>query len=309
MIFGIVFAVIALISVIVLIGGYISYRLAFRASDERLLDPYLDIDHDPEYEDVRRELISFLVSRPCEEIRIKSRDGLTLFARYYHVKDGAPLEIQVHGYRSISRRDFSASGRESISEEYNLLLIDQRAHGESDGQVISFGIKERFDVIDWVKYAENRFGKDTKIILLGISMGAATVLMAAGEDLPDSVKGVIADCPYSSPIDIICRVGKRMHIPAFVTRIIAPIGARVYGGFSLYESSPVSAVSRAKVPILLIHGEADNFVPLYMSREIAAKNPEIRLLTFPLARHGFSFLVDTDRYRIAVREFIAEAIS
>ncbi len=298
-------AVAIIILLVVFLGGYAAYRLAFRYYPRKDEDIFATLSRHPEFEEVRRKYIENMLSLPFEEVRIKSRDGLVLYARYYHVMDGAPLEIQFHGYKSMSRRDFSASGTECFSAGYNLLLVDQRAHGMSEGHIISFGIKERFDCIDWVKYARERFGANQKIILYGISMGAATVLMAAGEsELPENVVGVVADCPYSSPIDIIAHVAKKLHIPSPVTRIIAPIGAKLYGGFSLFESSPQKAVKEARVPILLIHGDADKFVPHYMSERIAMANKNIRFISIAGAGHGFGYLVDTKKYTDEVNSFV-----
>ena len=294
----------ALLFAMLLVGAYLAYRMAFSYRGDPNADPYSTLSHHPEFEDRRRAYVDKIVSLPYESVRITSRDGLSLFARYYHVRDGAPLEIQFHGYKSIAVRDFSASGEGCYRDGYNLLLVDQRAHGNSEGRVISFGIKERFDCLDWIDYAVERFGREQKIILYGISMGAATVLMAAGESLPDNVVGVIADCPYSSPIDIIARVARRMHIPVPITKIIAPLGARLFGGFSLSECTPLEAIERAQVPVLLFHGEADSFVPCEMSRKIAAKNKDVRFVTVPEAGHGFSYLVDTEGYIRELHDFV-----
>lgn len=299
-----------LVLILLLAGGYAAFRLAFFHRPNKDEDIFSTLHKHPEFADVRRGYIEHFLSIPCEEVEITSRDGLRLFGRYYHVSDGAPLEIQVHGYKSISRRDFSASGAECFKAGYNLLLVDQRAHGMSEGRVISFGIKERFDCIDWVKYARERFGNEQKIALYGISMGAASVLMAAGEEeLSGKVACVIADCPYSSPIDIIVRVARRLCIPGWITKILAPIGARIYGGFNLLETSPKAAVKKAAMPILLLHGKADNFVPYEMSEMIAAENKNIRLVGFEGAGHGFSFLVDSDGYLSEVNSFIERAFS
>ena len=294
-----------LLFLLLLVGAYLAYRMAFSYRGDQNPDPYSTLSHHPEFEERRRAYVDKIIPLPYESVRITSRDGLSLFARYYHVRDGAPLEIQFHGYKSIAVRDFSASGEGCYRDGYNLLLVDQRAHGNSEGRVISFGIKERFDCLDWIDYAVERFGREQKIILYGISMGAATVLMAAGESLPDSVVGVIADCPYSSPIDIIARVARRMHIPVPITRIIAPLGARIFGGFSLLECTPLEAVKRARVPVLLFHGEADSFVPCEMSRRIAENNKDVKFVTVPDACHGFSYLVDTEGYIRELHEFVA----
>lgn len=229
---------------------------------------------------------------------------MTLSGRYYHVADGAPLDIAFHGYRSSGLTDFCGGAELSREMGHNLLLVDQRAHGRSQGRTISFGIRERYDVLSWVEYALDRFGQDTKILLYGISMGASTVLMASELSLPGNVKGIVADCPYSSPARIIMSVARRMRIPAGVAAVFSWVGARVFGGFDLRETDPVRAVRQAAVPILLIHGESDGFVPCDMSAEIQRSNPrKVYRCTFPGADHGISFLVDRPRYRQIVRDF------
>ncbi len=303
-------AVMAFILSLFVFFSYYAYKKAFFADRTKKRDPYKGIDkrgYKP-YEARMRAFIDNIISLPYEKVEITSRDGLKLSGRYYHVKDGAPLEIQCHGYRSTPLRDFAASGVECFRRQYNLLLIDHRAHGESEGKTITFGIKERFDVIDWVKYAIDRFGAEAKIILYGISMGGATVLMAAGEELPENVKGIIADSPYSSPIDIIARVGGESGIPAPLVKLFAIMGARIFGGFSLTESSPVSAVKKAKVPILLVHGEADTLVPYYMCDKIHTANPSTVLKKFPGADHAVSYLCDTEGYLALADGFVDEVL-
>ena len=135
-------------------------------------------------------------------------------------------------------------------------------------------------------------------------MGAATVLMASELSLPPQVRGIIADCPYSTSLAIIRKVGRDMHLPAGVSAFLASVSARLFGHFDLAASSPVEAVRHSPVPILLIHGEDDHFVPCEMSRRIADANPVmIERHTFPGAVHGLSYLVDTDRYTELVHAF------
>ena len=129
----------------------------------------------------------------CEEIQITSFDGCKLFGRYYHLRDGAPLEILFHGYRSCSFRDCSGGHLLSRKMGFNALVIDQRAHGKSSGNTITFGVKEHRDCKMWIDYAVRRFGTDCPIMLSGISMGAATVLMAAGLELPFNRKQEFID--------------------------------------------------------------------------------------------------------------------
>ena len=261
------------------------------------------------YEDRIRELIDGLAARECERVCITARDGTRLFARYYHTADGAPLQILAHGYRGHALRDFAGGARLCLDLGHNLLLIDQRAHGESGGRTISFGIKERFDVLDWVNYASERFGREQRIILVGVSMGAGTVIMAAGEELPENVVGVIADCPFSSPIDIIERVGTDRGFPKVLIKPLVFSGARLFGGFSLSECSPKEAAARARIPILIIHGDADKFVPFEMSEEIRRANPSIIILEKTEgAEHAVSYLKDTEAYTLRIKSFIEKIL-
>ena len=220
------------IAAILLMGGYYTYRIAFYSPKKGRdkISTFASHKYDPYRKEINR-LFCQLSDRPYEEVSIVSFDGLTLFGRYYHVKDGAPLDIGFHGYRSSALTDFAGGSELSFSMGHNLLLIDERAHGRSEGRTITFGIQERWDAENWARFAVERFGADVQIILYGVSMGAATVLMAAGLDLPENVKGIIADCPYSSPGDIIRKVARDMHMPDRLAWPFVKIGGRVYGGF------------------------------------------------------------------------------
>ena len=267
-------------------------------------------DHDfpegPGYDQYKEEalgLIDELLERPCEEVFITSHDGLKLCGRYYHTSDWAPLAICCHGYRSTGPRDFCAGSKMFIEHGMNVLIIDERAHGQSEGTVITFGINERQDVLRWTQYARERFGS-VPMYLVGISMGAATVLLASELNLPENIRGIMADCPYASPREIISSVSQSMHFPKFCM-IFAVVGAKVLGHFSLKKISAVDTVRNTKVPILIVHGLGDDFVPEYMSAKIAAANPEmITRETFPGAAHAMSYFSDKGRYRRLVLGFI-----
>lgn len=299
------FLLLCILAAVLLGGSYYAYRIAF-------YNPYTGRDGNPSvtgpqydaYRPKMREIYHKLNDRPCEFVTIQSQDGLTLSGRYYHVKDGAPLDIGFHGYRSSPITDFSGGSELSFDLEHNLLLVDQRAHGRSEGRTITFGIKERWDLLSWVDYALERFGADTKILLYGVSMGGATVLMASELALPENVKGIIADCPYSSAMDVILYVGQSNPIPNWLIRPFVILGAKIYGGFDVNEITAAEAVKNTRVPILIIHGEADSYVPCEMSN-IAAHNPQkVVRHTVPGAEHGISYLVDTPRYRNIVTDFI-----
>lgn len=254
-------------------------------------------------------LIDTLNSKPYEKVSIPSFDGLQLCGRYYRTRDGAPVAILFHGYRGTPSRDFCGGANLCLELGYNVLLVEARGHGMSEGHTVSFGVNERYDCLAWCRWAAERFR--APILLVGISMGAATVLLASALDLPKNVRGIIADCPYTSPPAIIRRTVARQHYPAPLIMPLVRLGARLFGGFSLSASANAAeAVRSAKVPILLLHGEDDDFVPCDMSREIAAARPElVELHTFPGAWHGASYLVNTERYTRLVREFCERVLS
>lgn len=296
----------AIIALILLVSYY-TYRIAFYSPKSMRYAPDAPIKGE-QYEAVSNNIqrISHIMEKyTFEEVTIRSFDGTLLYGRYYHLKDGAPLEILFHGYRSHPYRD--CSGGHSLARKmgFNTLVVDQRAHGDSGSGTICFGIKERKDCLCWVAYANQRFGADAPIILSGLSMGAATVLMAAGLNLPKNVACVIADSPYSAPIAIIEKVCGDMHYPVALCRPFIHLGARIYGGFNLSECTAKEAVSHAKVPILLLHGEADHFVPCDMSREIAEScASRIEVHTFPEAGHGLCYMTDPLRYERTVYQFL-----
>ena len=298
--------VLALLVLAVIFGGaYYAYRIAFYSPNvgRDRIPATKGHQYDPYRAEMKR-LFHQLNDRPCEFVTVTSHDNLVLSGRYYHVKDGAPLDIGFHGYRSSPLTDFSGGSELSFRMGHNLLLVDQRAHGKSQGRTIAFGIQERKDLLKWVNYAVDRFGEDVQIVLYGISMGGATVLMASGLELPKNVKGIIADCPYSSAMEIMLHVGKKMPFPNGLIRPFVKLGAKIYGGFDVEETDAAEAVKQAKVPVLILHGEADNFVPAEMS-DIAADNPQmVTRYTFPGADHGISYLVDPTRYTQIVTDFM-----
>ena len=246
---------------------------------------------------------------PYECVSITSRDGLRLSGRYYHVRDGACLHIQFHGYRGSGGRDFAAGNLVARELGYNTLVVDQRAHGNSQGNTMTFGIKERWDCLCWAEYAFQRFGENCYIFLSGISMGAATVLMASELSLPKNVVGIVADCPYSSPVAIVRKVCRDVHIPGFLSVPLGTASAWIWGHFDLCRSSAKKAVQRTQIPVLLIHGTEDKYIPSVMSKEIQENCAgECFLELFPGAAHAGSCLTDTRRYSRVLDAFVRHCI-
>ena len=304
-----IFAGLLLLSVLI---AWYSYRTAFYSPEKRKEDDYA-IPKGEQYEKERQRMLSLIRQMddiPYEAVTISAQDGTKLSARYYHVRDGAPLQIQFHGYRGTALRDFCGGNKLAREAGQNTLVVDQRAHGKSGGTAITFGIRERLDCLCWAEYANQRFGSDTPVFLSGVSMGAATVLMASELELPANVVGIIADCPYSSPEAIIRKVCREdMHLPPALVMPFIRLGARLFGHFDLKEASAVQAVRNTNVPILLLHGEDDRFVPCDMSREIFdACTGEKTRITFPGAGHGLSYIVDTKTYSEAVSRFVDQCL-
>ncbi len=293
--------------ILILCIAYLSYRLAFYAP-KRFKDEDFKMPVGEQYEKKRAGIskcMNEMLARPFEPVTITSHDGLTLYARYYHVADNAPLQIQFHGYKSSAVLDFCGGSKLAENLGHNALVVDQRSHGKSQGNCITFGIKERKDCLTWITYALSRFGTDTKIILAGLSMGAATVLMASDTCLPENVVGIMADCPFSSPKEIIQKVCRDMHLPAKIMYPFIKLGARLFGHFNLEECNAVSSVQNTKIPILLIHGEDDRFVPCNMSRKIAkACASPITFVSIEDAGHGLSYLVAPKQYEEATVTFL-----
>ncbi len=291
----------------VLLTAYLCYRMAFYAPDRKPLPP--DTYSTPEgkaYAPYREQMVAWikaLRAMPSEAVSIQSFDGLALRGRYYEYTPGAPIELMIHGYRSTPERDLCGGVQRCFQLKRNVLLIHQRGCGESDGNVITFGILEHRDCLQWVGYLVDRFGPDVQIILTGISMGAATVMMAGGTDLPPQVKGIIADCGYTSPKEIIQKVVRDMKLPPKLAYPFIKLGARLFGRFDLEAFSPLEAMKNCRVPVFFIHGEADGFVPCEMSiaNANACAAPH-KLFTVPGAGHGLAYMLDREGYHRAIAE-------
>lgn len=249
--------------------------------------------------------LDWLDAQPSEQVEIKSHDGLALRGTFIPAKEptGHTL-LCMHGYTSSGRMDYSASAPYLHSLGYNILMPDQRSHGSSEGRLIGFSYLEHRDVISWCRYLEERLGGDCRIILMGLSMGAATVINAAAEQAtPDCVRAVLADCGFSSGWEEMKHQMKRMKIAAFPVLPTADLLLRIFGGYSLRRHTPLENVERIQVPLLIVHGLKDDYVPTRMGMELydAAKCDK-QLMLVEDAKHGQSYIFAMERYQAAFRE-------
>lgn len=306
--FEIALIALAAVAILVVAFAYVCFRFTFysAARKPRRKGEY-DVPEGESYDEFREQMIEWqraLDEAEYKTFEITSRDGLTLKGRYYEYTPGAPLEIMFHGYRGNPMRDLGGGVERCFKLKRNTLIVSQRAHGESEGHVISFGCFEKYDCLDWVNFAVHHFGEKQKIILTGISMGAATVLMASGEKLPESVVCILADCGYSSTRDIIRKVLRDIHLPAPIVYPFIRLGAIIFGGFDPNNCNPIEQVKRTKVPIIFIHGDTDDFVPCQMSRDMYEACPtEKAIYVCESAGHGLAFPKDQEKYYAAVRDF------
>lgn len=297
------------IFILATIGGIVfGYLKAFYSPTKRIehCSMFPETEQAKEVKGYIKSLIEEMNELEFEEVWIKSYDGTMLFGRYYHFKDGAPIEIQFHGYKGFAIRDFCGAHKLVRQMGHNILLVDQRAHGISKGHTICFGVKERYDCLCWANYLYERFGENVPVFLTGVSMGGATVLMASELDLPKNVAGVIADCPFSSAKEIIKSFMKNMGLPIPLAYPATYMGAILFGHFRFTSASAYTAVQNTNLPILMFHGTGDTIVPYEMGKKIfdVCSSLDKFFYTFEGAEHGMSFTSDPERYTKAYGEFV-----
>ena len=295
-----------------LAGGYWGFQYACG----RRPDPDWDSEEALEKTKYREFASSIVRARQwlrdhhAEEVSVQSFDGLTLRGQWVPAEKAMATIILFHGYRSHHLQDFAEIYDYYRSIGLNLLLVRQRSQGSSEGKYITFGIRERMDVLSWIAFHNRTHGMDN-LFLGGMSMGASTVLFAAGEALPPNVRGITADCGFSSPAEILSHIIKKdFHLPPKLVLPLMEVWARLLGGFSLYECNSRETLSRARVPILFIHGKSDEFVPFWMSEAgyaACASEKEIHLIDD--AGHGRSYLLEPERLRIALADFFKRNLS
>ena len=263
-----------------------------------------------EYKDFVAAGNAFYEALPKEDVYITSFDGLKLHGTLIRNGDSKKLIIQAHGFRSTPKGSFSGSLPYFYGQGLNILLIDLRAHAKSEGTYITYGVHERLDLRDWVYFAMETLGTDIDIVLDGISMGATTVLMASALDLPENVRGLIADSGFTSPYDIFVEVLEHtFHAKPFPILHICSLMAEYKANFDFKGASTLDAMAENEIPVLFIHGEEDDFVPIEMSEaNFEACKGEKYFVRIPGAKHGCGYLLDRETCERAMTDFFAKIL-
>lgn len=249
----------------------------------------------------------WLKEHHAQDVYIQNRDGLRLHAYWIPAENPKGTILLAHGYRSTMLADFGIAFEGYHSMGLNLLVPHQRSHGKSQGRFITFGVKESGDMLEWIDYHNRQFGEH-QMILSGMSMGASTMLFLADADLPQNVKGIIADCGFTSPSQILSSVFRQVvHLPAIPSIWAAELFCRLLAGFSLYEKDTRRSLANARVPVLMVHGTDDDFVPSYMTKQgYEACSGKKKLLLVEGAEHGVSFIVDQESYTRELLVFLKD---
>ena len=294
------------IGAIVTIGNHF-YNLALNpnASKKGILDS--NTQKESNKKKSYAELDWVLNSVEHSEVYIKSYDKLKL-SGYKIINNNLNdvWVITVHGYNA-SNTNMIGFAKKFFEAGYNLLIPDLRGHGKSEGKYIGMGWEDRLDIIKWIEYILQD-NTNAKIILHGLSMGAATVTMASGENLPSNVKAIIADCGYTSALDQFTYKLKTVSsLPKSLVLNPTSLIAKIRAGYNLKDASSIEQVKKSKTPILFIHGDEDDFVPYYMMDELyTAANCEKEKLTIKGAKHAESLTVNPELYWNTINNFITK---
>lgn len=244
----------------------------------------------------------------CETVTVTGRDGVPLAGHWHHTDHAKRIILAMHGWRSSWAQDFGIISAFWHANDCDVLYAEQRGQDHSGGDYMSFGLLERYDCLTWLDWINARTGGTLPIYLAGVSMGATTVLMAAGLDLPDNVCGIAADSAFTAPHAIWKHVSEHgLHIPYALHRASADRLCRKWIHMDANAASTTEALQHCKVPVFLIHGADDHFVPVEMTYENykACRAPK-RLLIVPGADHCMSYLCEPETYQRMILDFWAD---
>lgn len=255
---------------------------------------------------IAKEGMAYLKSLVYEDVYIQSFDHLNLHGYLFMLnKDSKKFVIGVHGFQSHALNEFAPHVHYYEEQGFNLLLVDDRVHGHSEGEYITMGTKDRLDVLNWTKYLVDNYGEDIEILLHGVSMGAATVLNTSSlEALPKQVKGIISDCGFSSARDAFANQIATLYKvnPSFIMHV-CDFYVKHYAGYKLDDVRPIDEVKKARVPILFVQGGVDFMVPKQMALDLyEACSSKKKLVLVEEANHAESIAINPDAYHQGIEE-------
>jgi fermentation-respiration switch protein FrsA (DUF1100 family) len=235
-----------------------------------------------------------------------TNDNLKLHAEYVSAKNKTnKTVIVIHGFRRnlTGMKDYSAV---FLKQGYNVLNIDNRGHGKSEGNFVGFGWLDKNDVLKWIDYLIKQ-NPNVEIVPFGISMGGATVTMLSGEKLPSNVKAIIEDSAYTTADEEITYQAKEMfNLPKFPFVDLVSLESKIIAGYSFKEADAVKSVKKNKLPMLFMHGGDDTYVPTYMVNILFKADPDSRkqLWIAPNSEHVDSLKDHTQEYESHVKDFL-----
>ena len=250
-----------------------------------------------------RKGMAFMDQIGYEDVYMNSFDGLRLHAYLYKAEQPSKkFVLGIHGYRSYARPEFGPYIEFYRKHGYNMFLPDDRGHAPSEGDYIGFGVLDRLDCVDWAKYIVDTYGDDVEIIMHGVSMGAATVLSASAENLPAQVKGIVADCGYSDPMEVLVNQLKLPDAKDVMQKVEKICIKKM--GYDLHSVTALKQVQKAHVPIFFVQGGKDTMVPSYMVYELFKACPtRKRLLYVSDAAHAESICLAKKEYEQCLIDF------
>lgn len=301
--------------VIQIAGSFFFYELAIKRGEKEYLQKNADLEVSAETMELytKGQWKDWVSSQKFEPMNIVSRDGMQLSG--YYLKAPLPtnkLVILTHGYLGNAKQMglFGQYYHEELG--FNIFMADARGHGKSEGDYYGFGWPDRLDLIDWTETLVNKLGADTEVVYHGLSMGAATVLMASGEEgLPRQVKAIVADSPYESVYQLFAYQMNRMfHLPAFPLLDSTSLLTKIRAGYLFKEASALKQVEKTNVPILFIHGKADTFIPMEMTENMYEHtSSDTELYLVDRANHGESFAMQKVDYKYKVQHFLSNHLN
>jgi len=293
-----------------IIGSFFFYELAVKRGPKEFLQKNADLEVSDKAMNLflNGDWIGWVADQNFERLTLTSRDGLKLSGYYLPAsKPTDNLVILTHGYLGNAKQMGLFGQHYHNDLDYNIFMPDARGHGKSEGNYYGFGWPDRLDLIDWTQLLVEKLGTDIKVAYHGLSMGAATVLMASGEEeLPRQVKAIIADSPYASVYQLFqYQMNRMFHLPAFPLLDSTSVLTKIRAGYSFREASALKEVEKTSVPILYIHGESDTFVPTELTKDLYQHtSSDAELYLVPNANHGESIALDEDKYKMKIDQFL-----